>query len=97
MRASRGLKWENKMYKLKRSIGLHNSRCCRALIGVFGAAVVDVNFCLSLARSLAMFEFNSQEIILGHKHSRSFFFFFGGGEGGTNIPAMTPCVKPQKP
>lgn len=24
-------------------------------------------------------------------------FFFGGGEGGTNIPAMTPCVKPQKP
>ena len=23
MRASRGLKWENKMYKLKRSIGIH--------------------------------------------------------------------------
>ena len=64
------------------TLGLHNRRCCRALIGVFGATVVDVNFCLSLARSSAMFEFNSQGIILGHKHSRSFFFFFFGGGGG---------------
>ena len=69
------------------TLGLHNRRCCRALIGVFGATVVDVNFCLSLARSSAMFEFNSQGIILGHKHSRSFFFFFGGGgwDSGTQI------------
>lgn len=77
------------------TLGMHNRRCCRALIGVFGATVVDVNCCLSGAIIGHVFEFNSQGIILGHKPSRN--FFGGGGKGGTNIPAMTPCVKPQTP
>ena len=60
-------------------LSLHNRRCCRALIGVFGATDVNVYFCLSLARSSAMFEFNSHGIILGLKHCR--IFFLGGGWG----------------
>ena len=36
MRASRGLKWVNKMYKLKRSVMIGSSRC------LFSSLAVDV-------------------------------------------------------
>ena len=40
----------------------------------------------------SMFGFDSQGIILGHKHGHSLSFW-----GGTNVAAVKPCVKPQQP
>ena len=39
MRASRGLKWENKMYKPKRSIGFGNAYLKRIRIYLLGCTI----------------------------------------------------------